>query len=124
MILKNNSLSGSLPTQLGGLTALSVMRLQGNAFSGTIPQELAHTSECDISTTSSYQCPLPDPSTSCTSGISCTWASLPPPSPPSLPPLPLAPPPSLWPPPSLPSPPSPPPPRRRRRRRRLVGRVC
>merc|ERR1719424_1749313 len=97
MILKNNSLSGSLPTQLGGLTALSVMRLQGNAFSGTIPQELAHTSECDIGTTSSYQCPLPDPSTSCTSGLSCKWP-LPPPSRPSPPPTP-----------SPPSPPSPPP---------------
>jgi hypothetical protein len=54
--------------------------LYDNSFSGTVPQELPAPSYCKIGTTSSYQCPLPDPSTSCTSGISCTWA--PPPSPP------------------------------------------
>lgn len=78
--LASHGLSGSLPTQLGALTALTRMWLYDNSFSGTVPQELPAPSYCKIGTTSSYQCPLPDPSTSCTSGISCTWA--PPPSPP------------------------------------------
>ena len=45
--------------------------LHGNSFSGTIPQELPAPDQCDIRTTSTYQCPLPNPSTSCTSGVSC-----------------------------------------------------
>jgi len=96
-----NSLSGSLPTQLGALTALTSMYLQDNSFSGTIPQELPTPSTCMISTTSSYQCPLPNPSTTCTSGISCMFSPPPPSLPPSLPPPPSPPP---------PPPPSPPPP--------------
>ena len=124
MRLNSNSLSGSLPTQLGALTTLRDMYLDGNSLSGTIPQGLPTPLSCSISTTNSYQCPLPDPSTICTGGISCTWASLPsslpspPPRspPPSLlsplspsgsPPPPSSPPSSLLPPSSLPSPPPP-----------------
>ena len=35
-----NNLSGSLPTQLGALTALTIMTLNGNSLSGSLPTQL------------------------------------------------------------------------------------
>ena len=42
--LNSNQLSGSIPSELGNLTALTSLNLSGNQLSGTIPPELGHLS--------------------------------------------------------------------------------
>ena len=39
--IENQVMSGSMPTQLGALTALSTLRLEGNHLSGSLPTQLA-----------------------------------------------------------------------------------
>ena len=40
MTLPANQLSGSIPTQIGALTALTLLELYNNQLSGSIPSEI------------------------------------------------------------------------------------
>ena len=45
LLLQNNSLSGSIPSELGNLTELTTLRLYNNSLTGSIPSELGNLTE-------------------------------------------------------------------------------
>ena len=47
VILQDNDLTGPIPTELGQLTQMSKLLMHLNGFSGTIPTELGQFTACD-----------------------------------------------------------------------------
>ena len=64
MDLEGNELSGSLPTQLGALTALKNLLRRDNPLSGVLPTQLEalntrHLAGCYLGGKNSFSCPTP-----------------------------------------------------------------
>ena len=83
--LWNLGLSGTLPTQIGLLTSLTILELQGNLLSGTIPTQLIQLTKlttCSLTNTqvpslssssnsNSFKCPLPKGPSVCVKDLTC-----------------------------------------------------
>ena len=60
--LYNNKLTGSIPSEVGLLTSMTVLGLGVNSLTGSIPSEICNLKQasgfCDLSS-NSFSCPLP-----------------------------------------------------------------
>ena len=59
--LSSNSLTGEIPRELGGLSNLEELRLSGNSFTGCIPSALKDVPTNDLSSLNLLYCPPPAP---------------------------------------------------------------